>query len=301
VKGEKANARSAKGFSYASHLCGTFVSSALKGILRALRVFVVTPFTTRRRRTVSSGSAARITSPITAMPCAPARRQEAALSASMPPSAMIPASAGTPREARRAAASASRPTAGRNRLAGAEENRAQRHVIGPPPRAARRPLAEYAPRPRSAPGAAAAAPPPDRRRPADARRRRRPQRRKRCLHGAVTVAPKRCPSRASARSKSRRSAAGRSFSRRLNQRHPPRNAASAIAISGRRAWPRVGDDEEGRRGEIHFTACQLFHAVRVPGDPVRRAEPRAAWDADGPGFCKVRHVNDAVCCRSAFV
>ncbi len=69
---------------------------------------------------------------------------------------------------------------------------------------------------------------------------------------AMTVAPKLCPRRTSARSRSRRSAVAKSFSRRLNQRHPPRNAASAISMSGRRAWRRSEMTRSGGEGRVIY-------------------------------------------------
>ena len=78
-----------------------------------------------RRRVAASGSAARMISPITAIPRAPAARQAAMFLSSMPPSATT----GPGRAGRLLPAHRARPPA-RSRACSASENRAQRRVIG---------------------------------------------------------------------------------------------------------------------------------------------------------------------------
>src|SRR5205823_11883093 len=83
-------------------------------------------------------------------------------------------------------------------------------------------------------------------------------------------------------SRARRSSAGRSFSRRLNQRQPPANTAAATSSNGRRAWLRSEITRSGGCGSINeqppARVAWRFHPFRHTG------EDRYPWRKWLPAF-----------------
>src|SRR6185437_12362388 len=81
-------------------------------------------------------------------------------------------------------------------------------------------------------------------------------------------------------SRARLSAAGRSFSRRLNQRHPPAKQAAAVSVSGWRAWLR---SEITRSGGVGSTALTLPTAAPRAPSLSRTAGEGGEYSEPGEG------------------